>query len=74
MMVTWRYEAVKFPVKKSFTCTVCGRRGQRSKTFRQTINPFNKNADGVPKTYREIWAELEVVAAGWFPTVHAGCE
>lgn len=68
------YDVVKMQTRKKFRCAVCGRLGTRSTTFRQTINPFNKNAMGQPKTYDEIWAELQDQAAAWQPDTHAGCE
>lgn len=75
MRVTTTFEPVKLSVVRSFkACTVCGRPGKRQRVFRQTINPFNKNADGLPKTYNEIWRELEAQAAEWNPSVHAQCE
>lgn len=76
MIITTRYvyDVVKLQSRKSFTCKVCGKRGQRSKTFRQTINPFNKNAAGELKTAGEIWQELQHGAATWAPDTHAGCE
>lgn len=74
MRYTVVYDAVKWPVTKMFTCQVCGRRGSRSKTFRQTINPFNKNAAGEPKTWSEIMVELQAAAEGWSPDRHERCE
>lgn len=55
---------------------MCGRLRNRQRTFWQTLNPFNRNADGVPKTMVEIEAELGVEAAAWKrePPVCAGCE
>ncbi|MGH9251976.1 MAG: hypothetical protein ACRD0W_21030, partial [Acidimicrobiales bacterium] len=54
------YEAVKRTVTKAVPCAVCGRKIRRQRTFQQTINPFNKGADGVVKTRAQIWAELGV--------------
>lgn len=36
-----------------------GRTRQRTRKFSQTINPWNKNAAGQPKSREEIWAELK---------------
>ncbi len=38
----------------------CGKRFQRTARVEQTINPWNKNAAGVPKKWAEIWKELGV--------------
>lgn len=75
MRVTTTYDPVKLTSSKSFkACRVCGRPGKRQRTFRQTLNPFNRNAAGEPKTYREIQDELRCCAATWQPDVHAQCE
>lgn len=42
-----------------------GKRRQQTKKFWQTINPFNRNADGSVKTREQIVAELEVERAAW---------
>lgn len=70
----YTYEVVPRLVHKTFRCTVCGRPGRRQRTFRQTINPFNKNAEGQVKTRAEIQEELKAQAATWNPTVHERCE
>jgi predicted RNA-binding Zn-ribbon protein involved in translation (DUF1610 family) len=71
MIVT--YTPVKWSATKQFVCVVCGKVGRRSKTFRQTLNPYNKNAAGQPKTTAEIRAELQVEAQRWRPDRHAKC-
>lgn len=38
---------------------------QTTKTFAQTVNPFNKSADGTTKTEAEIYAELETKCDEW---------
>ena len=42
-----------------------GKRHQKTKTFSQTINPFNKNTDGTIKTESEIYEELDKQRTGW---------
>lgn len=63
-MTTYNFEPVKYRAQKSGKC-VCGKRVARSATFKQTINPWNKNSDGEVKTYSEIWNELKQEAAEW---------
>jgi hypothetical protein len=63
-MPTYRYEAIRLQRRKNGKC-VCGKRVTKSRTFEQTINPFNKNASGRVKTYPEIWDELKKEAAEW---------
>jgi hypothetical protein len=67
-MTTYVYEEIRWPsgVRK-LKCRNCGRRFTRSRTFTQTINPFNKNAAGQPKTRQEIYAELKAEANAWQP-------
>jgi hypothetical protein len=66
-MTTYRFQEVKYPITKRIPCRTCGKKFARSTTLYQTINPFNKNADGQPKTYPEIWKELRVEAEAWQP-------
>jgi hypothetical protein len=67
VVTTYRFEEVKYHVTKKTVCTGCGKKLMRSTTFSQTINPFNKNADGAMKTRREIWHELAAEAEAWTP-------
>lgn len=62
---TVRYEAVKRQASKSLPCPGCGKKVRRSRTFEMTISPFNKNADGQPRTRTEIWEALGEKAAEW---------
>jgi hypothetical protein len=56
-MPTYRFQVVRRTRTVKLKCA-CGSRFQRTLAAEQTINPFNKNADGVPKTYAEIWPEV----------------
>lgn len=75
-MPTYRFERVPLTATKSVRCTVCGKKIRRQRTFEQTINPFNKTADGQVKTYKHIYPELEAKATAWKaePETHAKCE
>jgi hypothetical protein len=57
-------------------CAVCGKSCQRRRKFWQTLNPFNRNADGFPKDRDEIMQELRQQAKDWQeePLYHANCE
>lgn len=46
-----------------------GRRRQETKTFEQTVNPFNKNAEGKVKSREEIYRELEAERRLWLDEV-----
>lgn len=68
-MPTYRFEEVARTAKRRVKCAGgCGKTLSRQTTFTQTLNPFNKNADGEPKTYAEIWKELGVECDQWQPT------
>lgn len=74
MRVTTTYDRITATARRQFTCTVCGKRSAKSKTFGQTVNPFNKNAQGYVKTSAEIRAEVDAQAAAWRPDpVHDRC-
>lgn len=62
--------------KKSGVCPHCGKRASRSQVFQQSLNPFNKNADGYVKSVAEILDECKVRRDAWLllPTFHASCE
>lgn len=66
-MTVYRFEEVKRTAKKRVPCQGdgCKKRLNRQTTFMQTINPFNKNADGEVKSYSEIWRELGVKCKEW---------
>lgn len=64
-MTVYRFEEIKQKAKKTVPCDECGKKVTRQRTFSQTINPFNKNADGNPKTSREISEELAAECREW---------
>ena len=64
-MTVYVFPAVKYPAEKYLPCPKCGKKIRRRMTFEQTLNPFNKNADGLPKSRREIIAELANRASEW---------
>ncbi len=74
-MPTIRFQEVRYPVKRRVQCAGgCGKKLTRQTTLTQTINPFNKNADGTVKTYADIWQELKAEAGRWQPSaVSATC-
>jgi len=42
-----------------------GKRRQKTRRFYRTLNPFNANADGEPKTRAEIMDELMAERKAW---------
>jgi len=74
MIVT--FQEIGFKRTKSGKCSVCGKRCQSTKKFFQTVNPFNKNADGTCKDARTIMEEEKEEAQKWLaePPKHAKCQ
>lgn len=75
-MVMISFQQVKLSGSKSGTCPTCGKKVTRRKTVTQTVNPFNRNADGVPKTQEEVQASVREALKAWKeqPAYHAKCE
>lgn len=61
---------------KSGRCVVCGKQAERSRQFTNTVNPFNRNADGTQRTHAEVRANVERQRREWEaePVTHARCE
>lgn len=70
-MPTYRFPVVTQKTVIKAACTKCGRRVQKTLEVSHTINPFNKHADGTPKTREEVvddvTAELKQQAAQFVP-------
>ncbi|MFL6141613.1 MAG: hypothetical protein ACJ72N_07060 [Labedaea sp.] len=64
-MTVTRFQQIKHWAQKRLPCTVCGKKLTRKTTLWQTLNPWNKNAAGEPKTVAEIRDELKAQAADW---------
>lgn len=67
MSPTYTFTKITQPVRKTGRCPECGARRTRSTTLYQTLSPFNRAADGSPKSVAEIRAELRQEAATWQP-------
>lgn len=74
-LTTTHFEEVGFSSTKTGTCPACGKPARRTQRFYQTLNPWNTNAAGQPKTRQEIIDALRVEAEKWKqkPTYHAKC-
>ena len=47
---------------------LCGKRVRRSRTFTQTVSPFNKDPEtGDPKTLSQVIESLRAEASAWLP-------
>lgn len=63
-ITTYKYTPVKLTHTYSGKCSMCGKITKRQVTFEQTINPWNKNKNGIIKTEQEIYRELRAEALG----------
>lgn len=46
-----------------------GKKRQKTKTFGQTLNPFNKNEDGTIKTRAQILIEITAEKEAWLNNI-----
>lgn len=70
------FEEVSLRAAKSLPCPGCGKKVRRQKTFTNTVNPWNVNEDGTPRTRDEIWEVLRNKASVWQtePERHTECK
>ena len=70
------FEIVQLRSRKKVRCLVCHKPLARARTFWQSINPYNRDDDGYPKTREQIWDELQSQAAAWkqTPEAHPACQ
>ena len=61
---TYKFEEIKTKRTKRWT-DEDGKKRQKTKTFSQTLNPFNKNKNGTLKTRQQIWDEINIEADKW---------
>lgn len=71
-MTRYVFNEVSVKGVKRWKDPVNGKPRQETRKFYQTINPFNKNAAGVPKSRDEIMAEIKVERDEWLavPPAH----
>lgn len=74
-MTTYRFTEVSVRAQKVLPCPSCSRQVRRSTTITHTINPFNRNSDGLPKSYAEVRADVDALAAAWksLPVLCGAC-
>lgn len=76
MYTTYVFREVKIKDRIKVECVGCGKKLTRVVEAMQTINPYNVNAKGIPKTAQEIRAELPAKLAEDVEYVkkHAKCK
>jgi hypothetical protein len=60
-----KFAEIGMTYESNFVCNSCGKRRSRSKKFYQTLNPFNRDKDGNPKTPEQIRCEVNMEADDW---------
>lgn len=76
-MTTYRFPEVTFSANKTGTCAVCGKQATRTRTFMNTVSPFNQNPDGTVRTREEVREKVRSEGLAWAadgPVMHAKCE
>jgi len=49
-----------------------GKKRQQTQKFEQTLNPYNRDATGQPKSREQIWAEIRAQGDAWLKQPHPG--
>lgn len=65
MRVRLQFERVVVKATRRWKDPVTGKPRQLTRTFEQTINPWNKNEHGEPKDREEIMEELKLQRDVW---------
>jgi predicted RNA-binding Zn-ribbon protein involved in translation (DUF1610 family) len=71
-----KFNEVAIKGSKTNVCPKCGKKQRRTQKFYQTLNPYNTNKEGFPKSGKEILAELLIEEARWKQEreLCSGCE
>lgn len=59
------FDEVAVKATKRWTDPASGKKRQQTRKFYQTINPFNKGRDGLPKTRQQIMQEITAERDEW---------
>lgn len=59
------FNKVERRVSVSFKCAGCGKRRARSTTIWNTVNPFNKAPNGLPKTQEQVRDDVDRQVDEW---------
>jgi hypothetical protein len=59
---TYNFRVCKGSAPYTTTCSECGKTLNRKAVVEQTVNPYNLNADQIPKTAMEVYADANEAA------------
>ena len=62
-MMKIKFKEVKLKRKVGVECRTCGKKLQRTFSAMQTINPYNKNDLGIPKSAAQVHDSVRVELA-----------
>lgn len=65
---TTTYEEVRVKATRRGPCPGCGKSVNRSRTFSNTVSPFNKNPGGTIRTRAEVRERVQGLADAWSPS------
>lgn len=69
-----QFQVAATTAQRSGVCPVCGKRVVRSKRFEMTVNPYNRDESGTPKSWERVCEDVRGEAAAWVPDfTHAKC-
>lgn len=69
---TVHFEAVKRRQTVAYTCARCNKKRSKVVSTEYTVNPFNKNAEGFPKSRHEVAEDVRIEQARRVAEVQAG--
>jgi len=65
------FEVVSHKVTKKWVDET-GKKRQQTQKFEQTLNPYNRDATGAPKSREQIWAEIRAQGEAWLKLPNPG--
>jgi len=64
-MTSVTFDEISLTGVKNVKCSGCGKKLKRQQRFFQTLNPFNKDKNGMVKSKHQIYTELEEDIKKW---------
>ena len=58
------FDVLKQTTKIAGTCGICGKKRSKTLVVEQTVNPYNRNEDGTPKSRNEVWIAVRKELVG----------
>lgn len=64
-MTAYTFPVVHYRATKNLPCPGCGKKVRRQWTVEHTVNPYNRNPDGQPKTHEEVFEAARAEGRQW---------